>query len=250
LNKFWINAKLKGMAGNRSFFSIKRIAEAQAKLNLSWEVDDIIAIKTMESLQLMYNQYGTTIEQIQDPRDLTVKIFYSILKENEGLNHSVRELCKKASEKSKQVNGYLKKRWDFENNKELKAIVNMLEQYENIKTVGLKPRILVYYKITTINTPSTSPSVLSDLSAQPSSVVNEKNNENDDNQQQNTWADTSDRSDSKEEEESITNVTLVNISGNRKGQPIEMTNEQFNSWERKQNEKEEYEDEKEDQNIS
>ena len=52
------HAKLKGMAGNKSFFSIKRIAEAQAKLNLSWEVDDNIAIKTMESLKLMYNQYG------------------------------------------------------------------------------------------------------------------------------------------------------------------------------------------------
>lgn len=59
-----------------------------------------------------------------------------------------------------------------------------------------------------------------------------KNNENDGDQQLNSWADTQDRLDSKEEEEeSVTNVTLVNISGNRKRQPIEMTNEQFNSWE-------------------
>lgn len=229
LNKFWIKAKLKGMGGNRSFFSIKRIAEAQAKLNLSWEIDDIIAIKTMESLQLMYNQYGTTIEQIQDPRDLTVKIFYSILKENEGLNHSVRELCKKASEKSKQVNEYLKKKWDFENNKELKTIVNRLEEYENIKTVGLKPRILVYYNASAIiNTPSpppTSLSGLSDLSAQLSNDVIQKNNENNENQQINSWADTPDRSDSLEEEKQ-TELKLVQFSKN--GPSYEITDDDGN----------------------
>ena len=36
----------------------------------------------MHSLQLMYNQYGKVIEQIQNPRDLTVEIFYNILEEN------------------------------------------------------------------------------------------------------------------------------------------------------------------------
>jgi DNA replicative helicase MCM subunit Mcm2 (Cdc46/Mcm family) len=145
LNRFWIKAKLNDMAGNRSFFSIQRIAEAQAKLNLSWEVDDIIARKTMQTLQLMYNQYGVTVEQIQNPRDLTVEVFYNILKEkNGGIEYTVRELCKKGSEKNKQVDGYLKNRWDFETNRELKTIVNMLEQRENIKIVGLKPRILVY----------------------------------------------------------------------------------------------------------
>lgn len=82
-------------------FSINRIAEAQAKLNLSWEVDDIIANKTMKSLQLMYNQYGKVIEQIQNPRDLTVEVFYNILKENNGIGYTINELCKKASEKNK-----------------------------------------------------------------------------------------------------------------------------------------------------
>ena len=107
LNRFWINAKRKGMAGNRSFFSIKRIAEAQAKLNLSCEVDDRIASITMQSLQLIYNQYGTTIEQIQNPRDLTVEVFYNILKVNNTIGYTVYELCKIGSEKNKQIKQYL-----------------------------------------------------------------------------------------------------------------------------------------------
>ena len=120
MNRFWIKARLKGIAGNRSFFSIKRIAEAQAKLNLSYEVDDIIASKTMQSLQLMFMQYGKIIEQIQNPRDLTVEVFYNILKENNKTGYTVKELCKKGSEKNKQVREYLKNKWNFEDNKELR----------------------------------------------------------------------------------------------------------------------------------
>jgi hypothetical protein len=43
LNEFWTNARLKGAATNRGYDSIFRIAEAQAKLNLSREIDDDIA---------------------------------------------------------------------------------------------------------------------------------------------------------------------------------------------------------------
>lgn len=156
LNRFSINAKLKGMTGNRSFSSIKRIAEAHAKLNLSWEVDDIIASKTMKSLQLMYNQYGTTIEQIQNPRDLTVEVFFNILKENDGTSYSVRELCRKGVEKNKHVDGYLKKNWELRHNKELRTIIGILEQKENIKIMSLKPLILQYSSISSTNIVTTN----------------------------------------------------------------------------------------------
>jgi hypothetical protein len=144
LNRFWINARLQGIAGNRSFFSIKRIAEAQAKLNLCEEVDDIIASKTMESLQLMFMQYGKVIEQIQNPRDLTVEVFYNILKENNKTGYTIYELCKKGSEKNKQVKEYLRNKWDLEHNKELRTIIGILEQKQGIKITHLKPRVLQY----------------------------------------------------------------------------------------------------------
>ena len=194
LNKFWIKAKLKDMAGNRSFFSVNRIAEAQAKLNLSWEVDDAIARKTMQSLELMYQQYGVIVEQVQNPRDLTVEVFYNILKENNGgIEYTIRELCKKGSEKNKQIDGYLKRRWNFETNTELKTIVNMLEQRENIKTVGLKPRILVYLF---------DLSGLSGVSEEPSSSENKNINEqNENNNEDPSLSDRPDTPDSKVEDQ-------------------------------------------------
>ena len=144
LNRFWINARLQGIAGNRSFFSIKRIAEAQAKLNLCVEIDDIIGNKTMQSLQLMFMQYGKVIEQIQNPRDITVEVFYSILVENSIQGYTVYELCNKGSDKNKQVREYLKNKWDLEHNKELRTIIPILEQKQGIKITNLKPKVLQY----------------------------------------------------------------------------------------------------------
>jgi DNA replicative helicase MCM subunit Mcm2 (Cdc46/Mcm family) len=232
LKRFWINAKIKKVASNRSFFSIKRIAEAQAKLNLSSVVDDFIAKKTMESLTLMYNQYGALIEQIQNPRDLTVEVFYNILKENDGggVAYTIRELCKKASEKNKQVSTYLKNKWDLESNRELKNIIDMVEQKENVKVVGFRPKTLVYYNNTSNNDSSlpstsstnttTSLSDLSDQSDKPQGEINEKNNKKIDNESLTTLSDRSERSDSTDK--------LVGIS--TKTPPIAMTNEQFDAW--------------------
>ncbi len=183
----------------------------------------------MESLTLMYNQYGKLIEQIQNPRDLTAEIFYNILKENREVSYSVRELCKIASEKNKQVNAYLKKKWDFESNRELKNIIDMVEQKENVKVVGIRPKTLVYYDTSNNNNPLTSNPItitLSDQSDQPDKPqndLNEKNIEKIINEQLFALSDRSDRSDSIEK--------LVNISCNgKKGKPIEMTNEEYDSF--------------------
>ena len=98
----------------------------------------------MQSLKLMFMQYGKIIEQIQNPRDLTVEVFYNILKDNNKTGYTVKELCKKGSEKNKQVSEYLKNKWNFVDNKELRDIINMLEQKQGIKIINLKPRVLQY----------------------------------------------------------------------------------------------------------
>ena len=98
----------------------------------------------MESLQLMFMQYGKVIEQIQNPRDLIVEVFYNILKDNNKTGYTVKELCSKGSEKNKQVKEYLKDKWDFEHNKELRNIIEMLEKKQDIKITNLKPRVLQY----------------------------------------------------------------------------------------------------------
>jgi DNA replicative helicase MCM subunit Mcm2 (Cdc46/Mcm family) len=70
LNKFWKNGKIQGVATNRTYDSIFRIAEAQARLNLSNEVTDDIATQAMDSISLMLLQYGKVVQTIQSPRDI------------------------------------------------------------------------------------------------------------------------------------------------------------------------------------
>jgi hypothetical protein len=138
----------------RTFDSIQRIAEAQAKLNMSWEVDDIIASKTMESLKLMYAQYGEIIDSISDPRDIVLEEFYDILKMNEGANYTIYELCRIGSDNKKQVKEYLKGKWKLDINRNLQNIIDMLEERPNIKIMSLKPKYLSY--VTSSSTESSS----------------------------------------------------------------------------------------------
>jgi DNA replicative helicase MCM subunit Mcm2 (Cdc46/Mcm family) len=118
LNMFWIKAKCEGTATNRTYDSIFRIAEAQARLNLSMEVDDDIATETMISISLMLSQYGKIVETISSPRDITYRSFYHILK-NTKAGVSVFELCKAACEQNRQVSEYLGSNLDMEHNKPL-----------------------------------------------------------------------------------------------------------------------------------
>jgi LAS superfamily LD-carboxypeptidase LdcB len=108
----------------------------------------------------------------------------------------------------------------------------MLLNHSKIKKVQEKPIVLIWLS---------DPTDLSDpLSQQEENQkVAEKQNE----LELGSRSDKSDRSDNNEESIIDEDVKLVNISGNRKGHPIEMTKEQYNSWEGKQNEKEEFNDE-------
>ena len=72
-NKFWIKSKRKGTATNRTYDLIFRLAEAQARLNLSSEVSDEIATQTMDSIRLMLSQYGKIVETVESPKDITYR---------------------------------------------------------------------------------------------------------------------------------------------------------------------------------
>ena len=230
LNKFWIKIKLQDLEHNRSFFSIKRIAEAQAKLNLCWKVDDFIANKTMQSLQLMFMQYGKIIEQIRNPRYLTIETIYDILKENNGIGYTTSELCRIASDKNKQIKEYLNNRWDFENNKELRTIIGILEQKTGIIITKFRPKVLQYSIETSENNNHNSVTDQSDQSDQylDSQIENNKNFQNHDQVDLEERAERTERSDSIDK--------LVEISS--KSPPIGMTKERYESWFGKQNEKE------------
>ena len=140
LNQFWINTKIQGVATNRSYDSIFRIAEAQAKLNFSDEIGDEIANQVMDSLILIYVQYGKVIEKISNPRSITAQSFFNILKQTD-IGFSIIELCKTACEENKQVAEYLGNKWSLQNNHKLKIVVDILVNRQDIKIIQQKPYI-------------------------------------------------------------------------------------------------------------
>lgn len=214
LDRFYIHAKLKGVATNRSSFSIKRIAEAQAKLNLSNKVDDFIATRTMNSLQLMYNQYGTLVKQIQDPRDIVLEEFYNILKNSEGTTYDIYELCRIGSENNKQVKEYLKGKWRLDTNRNLQNIIDRLEERPNVKIINLKPKTLQFIPL----------SCTSDIYDRNRDGDFQKNNKNFESEQDPTLSYMSYMSDSNVtvEEESTKGVQL-----SPKGKIYEVTEERY-----------------------
>ena len=143
LNQFWKNGKIQGVATNRTYDSIFRIAEAQARLNLSNEVTDDIATQAMDSISLMLSQYGKVVQTIQSARDITYEAFVNVLKRiKTGI--SIRELCKIVCEENKQIAEYLGDNWNVEHNHKLRTVIDLLLNHGKIKQVNAKPMVLQY----------------------------------------------------------------------------------------------------------
>ncbi|MGA9845176.1 MAG: AAA family ATPase, partial [Nitrososphaeraceae archaeon] len=143
LNQFWKNGKIQGVATNRTYDSIFRIAEAQARLNLSDEVTDDIATQAMDSISLMLSQYGKVVQTIQSPRDITYNGFLDVLRRiKTGI--SIRELCKIICEENKQIAEYLGDNWNVEHNHKLRTVIDLLLNHGKIKQVNVKPMVLQY----------------------------------------------------------------------------------------------------------
>jgi replicative DNA helicase Mcm len=147
LNQFWINAKKEGLATNRTYEAIFRTAEAQARLNLSDEINEDIAIQTMNSLGLMWSQYGKIVRAISSPREFTSQVFYHELKVTQ-VGMTIYELYKRACSVSNEVKDYLGDKYNLEQNHKLKSVINNLLNNSHIRRIGEKPIILKYIENT------------------------------------------------------------------------------------------------------
>ena len=85
---------------------IFKIAEAQGKLNLTEEVDEVIADETQKALRIMLVQYGEQVKVFIRPSEITTNKFLEIL-ENTGVGITVEELCRLASKEDPQIAAYL-----------------------------------------------------------------------------------------------------------------------------------------------
>lgn len=103
----------------------------------------------MNSLSLMWSQYGKVIKVIMSPRELTRQVFYYVLKVTKsGL--TIHELCKMACNNSNEVREYIGDKWDIEHNHKLKPVINNLINDSHIKRIGEKPMVLKYFENTEI----------------------------------------------------------------------------------------------------
>jgi DNA replicative helicase MCM subunit Mcm2 (Cdc46/Mcm family) len=72
LSDFWIRLAEQGLAANRSYDSLFRIARGQARLHLKGEIDADIAREVMQDVHLMFVKMGKRVDPaVEDPRDLT-----------------------------------------------------------------------------------------------------------------------------------------------------------------------------------
>jgi hypothetical protein len=138
------------LATNRTYEAIFRIAEAQAKLNLSDEINEGIAIQAMESLGLMWSQYGKIVRAISSPREFASQVFYQVLKVTRS-GMTIYEICKKACNMSNEVKDYLGDKYELERNHKLKSVIDVLLNNSRIRRIGEKPMVLKYVENTEIN---------------------------------------------------------------------------------------------------
>jgi replicative DNA helicase Mcm len=143
LNQFWINAKNDGLATNRTYDSLFRMAVAQSRLNLSDVINEEIVTQVMNSLSLMWSQYGKEAKIMMSPRVLTYQTFYRVLQVTES-GMTISELCKRACDMSDEVKDYLGDKFSLEHNHKLKSAVDNLMNNSHIWRIGEKPIVLKY----------------------------------------------------------------------------------------------------------
>jgi DNA replicative helicase MCM subunit Mcm2 (Cdc46/Mcm family) len=141
LNEFWASAKVKGLLTNRMFNGLRKIAEAQAKLQLRHVVDKEIAEQVLDDVRLMMVQYGETIGQITEPRESTIKTCQDILRKNE-IGMTIEVMCEMAIQENGQVANYIGYNWKIEQNHKLRQIVDSLLNHPRVIKVGNHPIVL------------------------------------------------------------------------------------------------------------
>lgn len=121
-----------------------RLTKARARLKLKVVADEVDARETLEFYNKMLNRYRKTITIPGNPREVTCRTFIDILKQSKAKGFVVKELCKIASEKDKQIENYLGPIWQVEHNHKLKSVIEMLRVSEFIMIISKNPLTFQY----------------------------------------------------------------------------------------------------------
>jgi DNA replicative helicase MCM subunit Mcm2 (Cdc46/Mcm family) len=141
LNQFWARAKAKGLLTTRMYYGIYKIAEAHARLQLRDIVDGEIAKQVLEDVKLIMVQYGQTVGEIQDPREIAYNACLDVLKKSET-GMTIEAMCQLAIEANDQIGSYLGYIFTIEQNHKLRQVVDSLLNHPCVKKVGNHPIVL------------------------------------------------------------------------------------------------------------
>jgi DNA replicative helicase MCM subunit Mcm2 (Cdc46/Mcm family) len=123
LSDFWIRLTDQGLAANRSFDSLVRIARGQARLHLKEEIDAQIASEIMQDVRLMFVKMGKRVDPtVEDPRDLT---YHEIIQYANTLEAPITflEAAKHVCAANNSIKQYLGgKIWSIGDNKRLRHV--------------------------------------------------------------------------------------------------------------------------------
>jgi len=144
LNKFWAQQNPGGLMNNRFYNHIFKIAEAEAKLQLSDIINEEIATQTMESMRLMLLQYAENVKVVVNPSQITYDKFLEIL-ENSKAGITIQELRRLACKEDPQIIAYLGTNRTLEHNWKLKRVVQSLRKHPNVREMNSNPLVFQWF---------------------------------------------------------------------------------------------------------
>jgi DNA replicative helicase MCM subunit Mcm2 (Cdc46/Mcm family) len=224
LKEFYKKIGIKGFGSPRVLITLFKLAKAIARLKLKEIVDETDATETMDFYNVMLFEFQKSVVISQSPREIAYQECVSLLQQfTEYGGIQLEELITLACQRNIQLADYFqygKKTFKIENNKKIRNIYEMLLNHSKIKRVQEKPIVLKWLS---------DPTDLSDpLSKAKTENITEKLNE----LTSESRSVKSDRSDNNEESlvDDECNFKLLRVSNNIKKEALEMTKEQYNSW--------------------
>lgn len=143
LHEFWANQDTGGveLMDTRFLSHIYKIAEAEAKLNLSEIVTEHIADESQKAIMVMLVQYGEEIKTVSKPSDVVFNKCLEILENTEN-GILVEELCRLVANEDTQIAAYLGNKRKISDTRKIQKLVSRLVRHPNVKVIREKPKVL------------------------------------------------------------------------------------------------------------
>lgn len=142
LNQYYVGVR-KRYGSPRIMNTIQRIAQTVASLKLKDTIDENDAKETMTFYNIVLHQWDMVVALPSSPKDATYQECLNVLMES-GFPYSWEELVPTVCERNQQVAAYVGKHFKLQDNKKLRAVLDMLRNHSRIKVIQEKPIVLQY----------------------------------------------------------------------------------------------------------